>query len=153
VAEEEKPAKEEPAPPRAPPTLLGSHLGVGGHGFYVVGDKTAGAAIDVWAGARVGQALWLGGVGSVWLGTVPAGSLALRLSSYTDKQAAYLLGAEAGALYSGSTGTFFPFVTVHPVGVAVRTPMLIIEARVSLSLFLTPQGLRWTPSGGVGVLF
>jgi tetratricopeptide (TPR) repeat protein len=153
VVEEEKPEKEEPPPFRAPPTLLRSHLGAGTHGFYVVGDKTAGAAIDITAGGRVGQSLWIGGVGSLWLGTALAGSLALRLSSYSDKPVAYLLGAEAGGLYSSGKDAFFPVVTVHPLGLAVRTQVLIIEARVSLSLLLTPQGLRWTPSGGVAVLF
>ncbi len=150
--ERKKPEEEEPPPP--PPTLLHSHLGVGGHGFYVLGEKSAGPALDVWGGGVLGRNLWLGGIASLLLGNSLAGSLALRLSSYSESPFAYLVGVEAGVLYGGTAQAFSPFLTVHGVGLLIRTPALIIEARlISVGIFLSPAGLRFVPQAGAGVLF
>jgi hypothetical protein len=153
VAEEDREKPEPPPAPRAPPTPLSSHLGAAASYFYVVGDKAGGARIDVSAGGRVGQSLWLGGVVGAWLGSTPAGSLALRLSSYSDKPVAYMLGIDAGAIYLGANRTFLPYGNVHPLGLSVRTSVLIIEARISLAVMVNAAGLHWVPSGGVEVLF
>jgi len=152
-AEEKKKPAEEETPP-APPTLLHSHLGVGGHGFYVINEKTAGPAIDLWGGGVVGRSLWLGGVASLVLGNSLAGSLALRLSSYSDKQVAYLVAVDAGVLYGGAPQAFAPFAVLHAVGIALRTPPLLIEARlISFGVYYTSNGLRFVPQAGAGVLF
>ncbi len=148
----EKPAAEAEAPP-APPTLLKSHLGAGVHGFYVIDEKTAGPAFDVYGGGRVGG-LWLGAQMSLLMGDNLAGSLALRMSTYSEKTVAYMLGVQAGVLYSSAGSRFIPYAVVDGVGLSVRTPVLTIELRaISLGLYVTPAGLRFSPMAGVGVFF
>jgi hypothetical protein len=149
----EKEDKPEPEPPRAPPTLLASHLGAGVSGFYVIGDKAMGPRIDIAAGGRVGRSLWLGASGGVWLGTTAAGSLAARLSSYSDKPVAFMMSADGGVLYTGSNGTFYPYAQLNPLGLQVRTAALIIEARISVCILAASGSIHWIPAGGMAVLF
>jgi hypothetical protein len=144
-------ATEAPPPPAAP-TLLGTHLGAGVHGYYILTDNRLGPSFEVSGGLRLGP-LWLGGVVSLMLGDALAGTLAARLSTISDSRVAYLAALDVGGFYGGTHAQWVPFVTFHAAGVHVRIASVILDIHaVSVGIFYVNGVFRFAPQAGVVVL-